>query len=690
MKVSRNILLLIIFILITSNAVYSAIIDHIPVLEAKAGNIIKFEANVIDSDSSGVMNLYIKTDFSSNYIKYKMEKSGNKFTYDYSVPIDVKFLYYYLEYENGSNINFGSSLQPFSVKVNRRISGILLLDPDDNATFDENRVLVTVSLFNAQNEDIEDIKIYIDGTLFKEIQNPDKILYVYETGNLVGGGHKIELYTDGELIASHIFYIKSQRKFHFSGYSSDKFSYTGFSGDSSAYSNQDTTTFNGYSISNVRFIVGQNMASAGYNMRMHNAYRNMFYLSFENGIFSADIGDYSSKFISNFVNSLSFRGFDVSLGDFYIFHGSQNSVREGSVNGTDTTFGSYREISTGIILNNPIVKLGGLYNRDDSNSIKIGISPMENIVLNFALSIPIKFIKLYSSNSVSLTTLNSNINDSIFDYKIGFFRLNTSTIPLSISNLPFLSTISGLELNSSFGNVKLEYFRKGSGYINTLFDRQNNFEQGIRYYNSFFFKGFTLTGNFEFRYPENQDIKSINIYLSKLLNAGYLFTNFIYTSSKAYYFGTLSENNANYYLTLGDHFRLQKITSITAILSLSRYKDEINTGTDDIVTSMNLYGKLPPVAGILFSPGFQLGFSQINGIQYALSLNTQYGIKGFLINNYLGYYDVQNAIYAIDNADVSYKWKRFTPSLGIYFQKNFTAGSNYTMYKTYVKISYAF
>lgn len=194
----------------------------------------------------------------------------------------------------------------------------------------------------------------------------------------------------------------------------------------------------------------------------------MFYLSFENRIFSADIGDYSSKFISNFVNSLSFRGFDVSLGDFYIFHGSQNSVREGSVNGTDTTFGSYREISTGIILNNSIVKLGGLYNRDDSNSIKIGISPMENVVLNFALSIPIKFIKLYSSNSVSLTTLNSNINDSIFDYKIGFFRLNTSTIPLSISNLPFLSTISGLELNSSFGNVKLEYFRKGSGYINTL------------------------------------------------------------------------------------------------------------------------------------------------------------------------------------------------------------------------------
>ncbi|HFD04540.1 MAG TPA: hypothetical protein ENJ25_00165, partial [Firmicutes bacterium] len=96
MKVSRNILLLIIFILITSNAVYSAIIDHIPVLEAKAGNIIKFEANVIDSDSSGVMNLYIKTDFSSNYIKYKMEKIGNKFTYDYSVPIDVRFLYYYL------------------------------------------------------------------------------------------------------------------------------------------------------------------------------------------------------------------------------------------------------------------------------------------------------------------------------------------------------------------------------------------------------------------------------------------------------------------------------------------------------------------------------------------------------------------------------------------------------------------
>lgn len=690
MKVNKKSLFIIVFILLTSNIVYSAIINHTPILETRAGRVLKFKANVMDIDSSGLMSLYVKTDFSSDYIVYKMERNGNVFEYDYDVPTDAKFLYYYLKYENGSKTEFGSYNQPFSVKINRSTGSILLLDPDNNAIFDDSRVLVTVSLFNVPEKEIGDIKIYVDGKIFKEIQNPDQILYVYETGNLRRGQHKVELYTDDELITSHVFYIRTKRTFLFSGYTSDKLSYTGFSGNSSAFSNQDTTTFNGYSVSNIRFIAGQNIVSAGYNTRMHNSYRNMFYLGFENKLFSVDIGDYSSKFISNFVNSLSLRGFDVSLGDFYIFHGSQNSIKEGSISETDTTFGTYRVVSTGIILNNSVVKLGGVYNRDDSNSIKIGISPMENIVLNFSLSVPIKFVKLYSFNSVSLTTLNSSVSDSALDYKLGFFYLNPSTIPLSIADLPFLSTVSGVELNGRFGSAKLEYFRKGNGYINVLFNRQNNFEQGIRYYNSFFLKGFTLTGNLEFRYPENQDIKNINIYLSKLLNVGYLFTNFVYNNSKAYYFGTLSENNTNYYVTLGDHFRFGRAMSITGILSLSKYKDEINVGLDDVVTSMNLYGKLPSTYGVLLFPGIQLGFSQQNGMQYAVSLNARYGIKRFLLNNYLGYYNIQNALYTLDNTEISYKWNGLRPSWGIYFQKNFTAGSNYSKYKTYVKISYAF
>ena len=692
MKANKKWLIIYCLITLISVKLYAAVINHNPILEATEGKLVEFRASVIDGDSTGIMNLYVKTDFSSQYIKYRMEKRGNEFIYNYNVPSDAKFLYYYIEYTNKTTVSSGTYGEPNIVKIKKVSSDVLLLDPEGGKTYESNRILISVSLFNAMEDsiNIKSIKLVLDGKVFKEIDKPDKILYVFESDRLKTGKHEIDLIVNDENIVTRLFFVNAVGRFRFSGNTSNLISYTNFFGNSTIYSNQDTTTFNGYSNSRITFTSGNNRISAGYNVMMHNHYRNIFYLDYSNSWSSISLGDYSCRYITNFLNSTSFRGFSASIGDFYLFHGSQNNIQEGSVNGTDTTFGVFREVSSGFALDNRIVKLGFLFNRDDTNSIKIGISPMENVVLNMSVIVPIKFIKLYSFNSISLTTLDYSVKDSIFDYNLLFFHLNPSTIPLAFSGLPFLSTVSGIEFNSGMSRVKLEYFRKGNGFINSLYDRENVFENGFRFYNSLFIKGFTFTGNLEFDYPENQDIKKVNLYCSKNLPIGYIFGNFVFNGSKAYYFDSLSSSRQNYYYSIGGNSRIAVLNPLTMIISFSRLYDNLNTGLDDALATINLYARLQEIAGIVFIPGFQLGYSWNSGVSYSFSLNSQYDFRKFTLSNTTGYYNVQNALYLIENAEISYKLHRIQPSVGIYYQNNFTPGSSYSLLRTYLKFNYAF
>ncbi len=690
MKRSNRLLFLVAITLLFSHLLSSEIISHEPILELKSQEQYEFSANSIGTDSVGEMYIYIKTDRVNEYVAYKMNKIQNRYTYQYFVPEDIDFVYYYLEYKNKTIINLKSAVNPYIVKIIRSRLQVILLDPEEGETYIDNRVLVSISLFNTDLKDIENLSAFIDNKLEKCINLPENVLYVFESKKLRRGSHKIEISVNDKMVLERKFYIYDKNKIQFKGSMDNNISLNIYSGDSSIYNNQDTTLINGYSIADISTDIGNSIIRSGYNFLIHNRYRNKIYVGFENNWLNVYVGDFFTNYTENYLNSISLRGITLSAMKFYLFNGSKEERKDGSITGTDTTFGIFREVVTSFGYDSKAIKIGFLYARDDTNSIDFGLSPIQNIISNFTVKIPIGYFHFYTNNSISLTTRDNYLIDSLMDFNLLFFHLNPSTIPLTFNGLPFLSNISGVEFNKGIARVLFEYYRKGSGYVNATFNRTNQEEHGFRIYNSLFFSGFTFTGNIDFKYPENQNLKNVNFYFSKNISKGYIFSNISFTNTKSLYLDSVSSNMNNLYTTIGGSYNIWKLQPLSIIYTNNTIMDLLDILQNETINTIYISNRIYLNRRISVSGMTQIGFSNLNGLQLSLSGNV--GMNNNHISGYsnLGIFKSGNSSYIYNTNEISYDYRNIKPTLGIYLQKSSLNSSSYGLFKIYFKLFYVF
>lgn len=690
MKRSNRLLFLIAIALLFSHLLSSEIINHEPILELKSQEQYEFSANSIGADSMGEMYIYIKTDRVNEYVAYKMNKMQNRYTYRYFVPEDIDFVYYYLEYKNKTIINLQSAVNPYIVKIKKSRLQVILLDPEEGETYTDNKVLVSISLFNTDLKDIKNISVYIDSKLENCIDLPENVLYVFESNKLRRGSHKIEISVNDKMVLERNFYIYDKNDIQFKGSMDNNISLNIYSGDSSVYNNQDTTLINGYSIADISANIGNSIIRSGYNFLIHNRYRNKIYVGFENNWLNVYVGDFFTNYTENYLNSISLRGITLSAMKFYLFNGSKEEREDGSITGTDTTFGIFREVVTSFGFDSKVIKIGFLYTRDDTNSIDFGLSPIQNIISNFNVKIPFGCFHFYTNNSISLTTRDNYLTDSLMDFNLLFFHLNHSTIPLSFNGLPFLSNITGVEFNKGIARALFEYYRKGSGYVNATFNRTNQEEYGFRVYNSLFFSGITFTGNIDFKYPENQNLKNVNFYFSKNIFKGYVFSNISFTNTKSLYLDSVSTNINNYYTTIGGSYNIWKLQPLSVIYTNSIIMDLLNILPNETINTIYLSNRIYLNRRISISGMTQMGFSNLNGLQ--LSLSGGVGMNNNNISGYsnLGIFKSGSSSYIYNTDEISYNYRNIKPTLGIYFQKSSLNSSSYELFKIYFKLFYVF
>ncbi len=690
MKRSNRLLFLVTIALLFSHLLNSEIINHEPILELKAQELYEFSTSTIGADSIGEMYIYIKTDRVNKYVAYKMNKMQNRYTYRYFVPEDIDFIYYYLEYKNTTIINLQSAVNPYIVKIIRKKLQIMLLDPEEGETYTDNKVLISISLFNADLKDIKNITVYIDSKLENCIDFPDNVVYVFESKKLKRGSHKIEISVNDKMALERNFYIYDKNNMQLKGSMDNNVTLNIYSGDSSLYNNQDTTLFNGYSIADISMDVGNSIIGSGYNFLIHNRYRNKIYVGFKNNWLDVYIGDFFTNYTENYLNSISLRGVTLSAKKFYLFNGSKEEREESSIIGTDTTFGIFREVVTSFGFDSKAIKIGFLYIRDDTNSIDLGLSPIQNIVSNFTVKIPVGYFHFYTSNSISLTTNDNYFIDSLMDFNLLFFHLNPSTIPLTFNGLPFLSNITGIEFNKGIYRVIFEYYRMGSGYINASFNRTNQEEHGFRIYNSLFFSGITFTGNIDFKYPENQNLKNINLYFSKNISKGYIFSNISFTNTKSLYLYSVSSNINNYYTTIGGSYNIWRLQPLSIIYTNNIIMDLLDILPNETINTIYLSNRNYLNKRINISGMTQISHSNLNGLQCSLSGGA--GINNNHIFGYsnLGFFKSGNSSYIYNTDEVSYDYRDIKPTLGIYLQKSSLNSSSFGLFKIYFKLFYVF